>query len=83
MSKQKLRVLFGMVERDADEIFNLRRALTTDPEERLALVWEDLENIYGHRDREPGMELDKLHRKPAVECTEKGVQTLLKESGTR
>ena len=42
LSKQKLRFLFGMVERDADEILNLRRALTTDPEERLALVWEDL-----------------------------------------
>ena len=45
-SKQKLRVLFGMVERDVEEIFNL--AMATHPEERkTALIWEDLENITG------------------------------------
>ena len=78
-SKQKLRVLFGMLGKDADEIFNLGHALTTDPDERLALVWADLDNIYGHRDREPRTEMDKLHQKTTVECTEKGVQTLLKD----
>ena len=51
-----------MLEKDAEDIFNLRRALTTDPDERLTLAWEDLENIYGHRNREPRTELDKLYQ---------------------
>ena len=47
-SKQKLRVLYGMVEKDAEEIINLRHSLTKDPEERLTLISENFENIYGN-----------------------------------
>ena len=62
-----------MGERDSEEIFNHHHWLTIDPKERLALICEDLENIYRHRDRETRMELDKLHRKPAVKCAKEGV----------
>ena len=37
-TKQKLRVLYGMIEKDSVEICNLRHSLTKDPEERLALI---------------------------------------------
>ena len=57
-TKQKLSILYRMVEKDAEEIFNLCHSLTKDPEERLAIIWEDLKNIYGHREREPRTELD-------------------------
>ena len=50
-TKQKLSILYGMVEKHVEEIFNLRRSLTKDPDERMALIWEDLENTYGHRER--------------------------------
>ena len=46
--KQKLSILDGIVEKDADYIFSLRRILIKDPEKRLTLIWEDLENTYGH-----------------------------------
>ena len=48
LSKQTLRDLYGMIERCAEEIFNLHRGITIDPKERLALIWADLENLYGH-----------------------------------
>ena len=73
--------MYGMVKKGADEIFKLCRSPMKDPEERLALIWEDLENTYGHREREPRTELDKLHRKPAIDCTEKVIQILLKDLG--
>ena len=31
-AQQKLRILYGMVEREAEEIYNLRHELTKDPE---------------------------------------------------
>ena len=44
-----MRILYGMVEKDVEEIFDLCCSLTKDPIERLALIWEDLEQTYGHR----------------------------------
>ena len=60
-TKQKLSILYRMVEKDVEEIFNLHSSLIKGPNERLALIWEDLENTYGHREREPRTELNKLH----------------------
>ena len=49
-----------------------------DPEKRLALIWEDLENTYGHGEQDSRTELDAIHRWLPVECTEHGLQSLLK-----
>ena len=50
---QKLRILYGMVEWEAEDIYNLRHELTKDPEKKLALISEDFENIYGHEELDP------------------------------
>ena len=70
-----------MVEKHAEEIFNLCCSLMKELNERLALIWKDLENTNGHREHEACTELDKIHRKPAIECGEKGMQLLLEDLG--
>ena len=64
-AQQKLRILYGIVERDVKEIYNLRLELPKDPEKRLALFWEDLENTYGNGEWDPCKELDAINRHPS------------------
>ena len=80
-TKQKLSILYWMVEKDAEQIFNLCRSFTKDPKEKLALIWEDHKNTYGHSKRGPRTELDKLHRKPAIDFTKKGIKILRRDLG--
>ena len=51
-----------MVELEAEEIYNLKHELMKNPEKRLTLIWEDLENTYGYGERDPCTELDAIDR---------------------
>ena len=48
--KKKPRIMLGMLEKEAETAFSIWHGRSDDPDERLRLIWEDFENLFGHRE---------------------------------